>query len=209
MRHFWWIGMLLLAGCTARQIMPERSITQLSDDMAAGRTSSERLVKAYLARIEAIDRSGPTLRSIIATNPDAVAQAKALDAERQAKGARGPLHGVPILIKDNIDTRDPMPTTAGSLALKDNVTGRDAPLVARLRAAGAVILGKTNLSEWANFRDGDSTSGWSAVGGQTRNPYDPERTPCGSSRAATSCCPSSMKASTPLSCRTTTGAWCS
>lgn len=181
MRHFWWIGMLLLAGCTARQIMPERSITQLSDDMAAGRTSSERLVKAYLARIEAIDRSGPTLRSIIATNPDAVAQAKALDAERQAKGARGPLHGVPILIKDNIDTRDPMPTTAGSLALKDNVTGRDAPLVARLRAAGAVILGKTNLSEWANFRDGDSTSGWSAVGGLVRNPYALDRNSCGSS----------------------------
>lgn len=181
MRHFRWMGALILGACTAPGSMPERSIAQLSDDMAAGRTSSERLVKAYLARIEKIDRSGPTLRSVIATNPDAVAQAQALDAERRAKGARGPLHGVPILIKDNIDTRDAMPTTAGSLALKDNLTGRDAPLVARLRAAGAVILGKTNLSEWANFRDGDSTSGWSAVGGLVRNPYALDRNSCGSS----------------------------
>lgn len=181
MRHLWLIGALGLAGCSAPAALPERSLTALSDDMAAGRSSSERLVKAYLARIAAIDRAGPTLRSVIATNPDAVAQARALDVERRMTGPRGPLHGVPILIKDNIDTRDAMPTTAGSLALKDNVTGRDAPLVARLRAAGAVVLGKTNLSEWANFRDPDSTSGWSAVGGLVRNPHALDRNACGSS----------------------------
>ncbi|MDO9488378.1 MAG: amidase [Sphingomonadaceae bacterium] len=180
MRHLWLTGALLLAGCVS-PAMPERSITELAADMAAGDATSEKLVRGYLARIAAIDRSGPTLRSVIATNPDAVAQARALDAERKLKGARGPLHGVPILIKDNIETRDRLPTTAGSLALKDNVTGRDAPLVARLRAAGAVILGKTNLSEWANFRDGDSTSGWSAVGGLVRNPYALDRNSCGSS----------------------------
>lgn len=173
--------MLLLAACASPGAMPEHSIAELSEGMAAGRNSSEQLVKAYLGRIEAIDRSGPTLRSVIATNPAAIGQAKALDAERRLKGARGPLHGVPLLIKDNIDSLDPMPTTAGSLALKQNVTGRDAPLVAKLRAAGAVILGKSNLSEWANFRDGDSTSGWSAVGGLVRNPYALDRNACGSS----------------------------
>lgn len=181
MRHLWLIGALGLAGCSAPAALPERSLSALADEMAAGHLSSERLVKAYLARIAAIDRAGPTLRSVIATNPDAVAQARALDAERRATGPRGPLHGVPILIKDNIDTRDAMPTTAGSLALKNNVTGRDAPLVARLRAAGAVILGKTNLSEWANFRDPDSTSGWSGVGGLVRNPHALDRNACGSS----------------------------
>lgn len=175
-------GLMLLAGCVAAPMAsPEKSIAELGDEMAAGRSSSERLVRTYLGRIEALDRSGPTLRSVIATNPDALAQARALDAERRATGPRGPLHGVPILIKDNIETADKMPTTAGSLALGANVTGRDAPLVARLRAAGAVILGKTNLSEWANFRDGDSTSGWSAVGGLVRNPHALDRNACGSS----------------------------
>lgn len=175
-------GLLLLAGCAATpKALPERSIADFADDLAAGRTSSAALVKRYLDRIEAIDRAGPRLNSIIAVNPDALAQARALDAERRAKGPRGPLHGVPILVKDNIETADAMPTTAGSRALAANLTGRDAPLVARLRIAGAVILGKTNLSEWANFRDNDSTSGWSAVGGLVRNPYALDRNACGSS----------------------------
>ena len=123
----------------------------------------------------------PALRSVIALNPDAEAQAKALDAERKAGRIRGPLHGVPVLIKDNVETADPMPTTAGSLALAANLTRRDAPVVAGLRAAGAVILGKTNLSEWANIRSTRSISGWSGVGGQVRNPYALDRTACGSS----------------------------
>lgn len=165
----------------AGRTVEEKSVTELQGEMTAGRTTSERIVRAYLARIEAIDRRGPTLRSVIAVNPDAVAQARALDAERRAGRVRGPLHGVPILVKDNIETLDPVATTAGSLALKDNITGRDAPVVARLRAAGAVILGKTNLSEWANIRSDASTSGWSAVGGRTRNPYALDRNPCGSS----------------------------
>ena len=182
MRGWGWAGLLLLAGCVgAPAARPERSIAELADDMAAGRLSSEQLVRGYLRRIEAIDRDGPTLRSVIAVNPNVLVQARALDAERRVKGPRGPLHGVPLLIKDNIETADPMPTTAGSLALKDNISGRDAPLVARLRAAGAVILGKANLSEWANFRDGDSTSGWSAVGGLVRNPHALDRNACGSS----------------------------
>ncbi|RZM33851.1 MAG: amidase, partial [Sphingomonas sp.] len=140
----------------------ERSIDQLQASMTAGTASSVDLVRAYLARIAAMDRKGPTLRSVIALNPDALAQAKALDAERRAGRVRGPLHGVPVLIKDNVETADAMPTTAGSLALKDNMTRRDAPVVAQLRAAGAVILGKTNLSEWANIRSTRSMSGWSA-----------------------------------------------
>lgn len=173
---------LTLSACAgAPKALPERSIAELADELGAGRTTSERLVRDYVARIEAVDRAGPALRSVIAVNPDALRQARALDAERRTKGARGPLHGVPVLLKDNIESADPMPTTAGSLALKDNVTGRDAPLVTRLRAAGAVILGKTNLSEWANFRSSNSTSGWSAVGGLTRNPYALDRNGCGSS----------------------------
>jgi amidase len=149
--------------------------------MTAGRVSAEALVHAYLGRIGRLDRAGPRLQSVIALNPSAIADAHALDMERRKSGARGPLHGIPILIKDNIETRDAMPTTAGSLALKDNVTHRDAPLVARLRAAGAIILGKTNLSEWANIRSTASISGWSAVGGLTRNPYVLDRNACGSS----------------------------
>lgn len=159
----------------------EQSIDQVQAAMTAGRASSVELTRAYLARIAALDREGPTLRSVIALNPDALAQARALDAERKAGRVRGPLHGVPILVKDNIETADPVATTAGSLALAANVTGRDAPLVARLRAAGAVILGKTNLSEWANIRSDRSMSGWSAVGGLVRNPYALDRTACGSS----------------------------
>ncbi len=162
-------------------VVEERSVADLQADMTAGKASSVDLTRAYLARIAAMDRKGPTLRSVIALNPDALAQAKALDAERKAGRVRGPLHGVPVLIKDNIETADAMPTTAGSLALKANLTRRDAPVVARLRAAGAVILGKTNLSEWANIRSTRSMSGWSAVGGLVRNPYALDRTACGSS----------------------------
>jgi amidase len=149
--------------------------------LAAGRTTSEALVRACLDRIAAIDGAGPTLRAVLAINPEAPGIARALDAERAAHGARGPLHGIPILLKDNIESADPMPTTAGSLALRLNVTGRDATLVARLRAAGAIVLGKTNLSEWANMRGSRSVSGWSGVGGLTRNPWSPDRSPCGSS----------------------------
>ncbi|HZK99071.1 MAG TPA: amidase [Caulobacteraceae bacterium] len=156
------------------------STARAGDFGADGRTSAQR-VAGFEQAIGKSDRSGPSLHAIIALNPRAGADARALDAERAAGHLRGPLHGVPILIKDNIETADGMATTAGSLALKDNVTGRDAPLVARLRDAGAVILGKTNLSEWANFRSAFASSGWSAVGGQTRNPHDPSRSPCGSS----------------------------
>jgi amidase len=170
------------AGATAAlPQIEEVSLTDLSAQMRAGTTTSEAVVRAYLARIAALDRTGPTLRSVIAINPDALAQARALDAERRAGRVRGPLHGVPILIKDNIETADPVATTAGSLALKDNITGRDAPVIARLRAVGAVILGKTNLSEWANIRSTKSMSGWSAVGGLVRNPYALDRSVCGSS----------------------------
>ncbi|HEY1125336.1 MAG TPA: amidase family protein, partial [Sphingobium sp.] len=159
----------------------EVSAADLVDQLESGKTTSEALVRAYLARIAAMDRAGPKLRSIISLNPDAIAQARALDAERKAGKLRGPLHGLPVLIKDNIETKDTMPTTAGSLALKDNVTGRDTPMIARLRAAGALILGKTNLSEWANIRSTNSMSGWSAVGGLVRNPYALDRSACGSS----------------------------
>lgn len=158
----------------------EASIGDLRAMMEAG-TSSEAITRAYLARIAAMDRQGPVLRAVITTNPDAIAQARASDARREAGTALGPLDGIPILIKDNIETKDPMPTTAGSLALKDNITHRDAPVVARLRAAGAVILGKANLSEWANIRSTHAMSGWSAVGGLVRNPYALDRTACGSS----------------------------
>jgi amidase len=158
-----------------------RNMADLRDDLASGRVTSEQLVLAYQARIAAIDASGPALHAVIALNPHALADARALDQERVMTGARGPLHGMPILVKDNIETLDPMPTTAGSLALQKNLTGRDAPVIARLRAAGAVILGKTNLSEWANMRGIRSISGWSGVGGLTKNPFSPDRSPCGSS----------------------------
>ncbi len=158
----------------------EVSIEQLQAMMAHG-TGSAAITQAYLARIAAMDRSGPKLRAVVAINPDALAQARASDARRKAGKVLGPLDGVPVLIKDNIETKDPIATTAGSLALKDNVGLRDAPLVAGLRRQGAVILGKTNLSEWANIRSSNSISGWSAVGGLVRNPYALDRTACGSS----------------------------
>ncbi|MGA1800450.1 amidase [Sphingomonas sp. 4RDLI-65] len=193
------IGLLLATALPAvaeakTVAVEEQSIDQLQAMMASGKASSVDLVRAYLARIAAMDRTGPTLRSVIALNPDALAQARALDAERKAGRIRGPLHGVPVLIKDNVETADAMPTTAGSLALKDNLTRRDAPVVAQLRAAGAVILGKTNLSEWANIRSTRSMSGWSAVGGLVRNPYALDRTACGSSSGSGSAIAASFAA---------------
>ncbi len=161
--------------------LDELTLAELQAGMVAGRFSAVSLAKKYLARIEEIDRRGPALRAVIELNPDALAIAAALDKERKGKGPRGPLHGIPILIKDNLDTHDRMTTTAGSLALEGSIAPQDSFVVQRLREAGAVILGKTNLSEWANFRSTRSTSGWSARGGQTRNPYALNRNPSGSS----------------------------
>jgi amidase len=162
--------------------LEEAGIAALQEAMKAGRATSVSLVEGYTARIALLDRDGPALNGVIEFNPDALSIAAGLDAERRAKGPRGPLHGIPILIKDNIDTADRMATTAGSLALAGApIPASDAAVASRLRAAGAVILGKTNLSEWANFRSTHSVSGWSARGGQTRNPYALDRNPCGSS----------------------------
>src|SRR5262249_11650377 len=159
----------------------EATIADLQQRVSAGRETSRSLAQKYLARIEAIDRNGPALHSIIETNPEALAIADRLDAERRNGRVRGPLHGIPVLLKDNIATADRMMTTAGSLALAGVTPPRDAFLVTRLREAGAVILGKTNLSEWANFRSTHSTSGWSGRGGLARNPYAIDRNTSGSS----------------------------
>jgi amidase len=159
----------------------ELTVRDAQAAMASGRLSARRLTEMYLERIERIDRRGPALNSVIETNPDAASIAEALDRERKAGRTRGPLHGVPVLIKDNIDTADRMETTAGSLALVGAKPASDAFIVKRLRDAGAVIIGKTNLSEWANFRSTHSSSGWSGRGGQTHNPYALDRNPCGSS----------------------------
>jgi amidase len=161
--------------------LEETTVAELQQAMAAGRLTSKAITQNYLERIDALNRRGPMLRHVIETNPDALTIAEQLDAERKAKGARGPLHGVPVVVKDNIDTADRMTTTAGSLALEGNIAAKDAFLVARLRTAGAVILGKANLSEWANIRSSRSSSGWSARGGQARNPYALDRNPSGSS----------------------------
>ena len=161
--------------------LEEATVADLQARMKAGSETSRSLVDKYLARIEAVDRTGPTLHSVIEVNPDARSIADALDAERKAKGPRGPLHGIPVLIKDNIATADGMMTTAGSLALVGAKPPSDAFLVTQLRAAGVVILGKTNLSEWANFRSTHSSSGWSGRGGQTKDPYALDRNPSGSS----------------------------
>jgi len=160
--------------------LEEATIAQLQENMASGVTSAS-ITRQYLDRIAAIDHSGPSVNAVIEVNPEALAHAERLDEERKAGKSRGPLHGVPILIKDNIDTGDRMRTSAGSLALSDMPAPADAFVVRRLRAAGAIILGKTNCSEWANFRSSHSTSGWSGRGGQTRNPYALNRNPCGSS----------------------------
>jgi amidase len=160
---------------------PELSLDDIASGMKSGRQSSQQLTQMYLDRIERLDRRGPSLGAVIQTNPRALESAAQLDAEYKSKGPRGPLHGVPVLIKDNVETADHIATTAGSLALEAWFAPKDAPLVERLRAAGAVILGKTNLSEWANFRSTHSVSGWSGRGGQARNPYSLDRTPSGSS----------------------------
>jgi len=162
--------------------LEEATCEQLQAELAAGRLTCRKLTSQYLARIRALDQGGPALHSVIETNPDALALAEELDAERKKTGPRSALHGIPVLLKDNIDTADRMKTTAGSLALADApAPSRDAFIVQRLREAGALILGKTNLSEWANFRSTRSTSGWSGRGGQTRNPYALDRNPSGSS----------------------------
>lgn len=160
--------------------LEEATIAELQEGLRSGKYTSRSLCRLYLARIDEIDRRGE-LRSVIETNPDALAQAEAADAERRAGRVRGPLHGIPVLIKDNIATGDRMRTTAGSLALADRPAPRDSTVARRLRDAGAILLGKTNLSEWANFRSTHSVSGWSGRGGQCRNPYALDRNPCGSS----------------------------
>lgn len=161
--------------------LDEATISDLQARMNSGELSAEALTQAYLERINEIDKSGPTLNSVIEVNPDALAIAASLDKERKGKGGRGPLHGIPVLIKDNIDTADNMQTTAGSLALVGSRPAQDSAVARKLREAGAVILGKTNLSEWANIRSSHSTSGWSGRGGLTKNPYALDRNPCGSS----------------------------
>jgi amidase len=161
--------------------LDELTITDLQDAVESGKHSARSITEKYLARIDQIDKQGPAINSVIELNPDALAIADALDKERKDKGARGPLHGIPVLIKDNIDTADKMMTTAGSLALLGSRPSKDSTVAQKLREAGAVILGKTNLSEWANIRSGHSTSGWSGRGGQTKNPYALDRNPCGSS----------------------------
>lgn len=178
------VAILLVSACAT--VAPpldltERDVTSLQAAMQRGELTSRQLVQYYMARIEAVDRDGPALNAIIEVNPDAPEIAEALDAERAASGPRGPLHGIPVVLKANIDTGDRQATSAGSLALAEHRAPDDAFLVTALRDAGAVILGKANLSEWANFRSEHSSSGWSSLGGQTKNPYEPLRNPCGSS----------------------------
>jgi amidase len=161
--------------------LEEITIPELQDGMKSGKFTARSLVEKYVARIEEVDKRGPGVNAILELNPDALSIAEALDGERKAKGPRGPMHGIPVLIKDNIDTADRMMTTAGSLALVGAKPPKDSFVAQRLRAAGAVILGKTNLSEWANIRSSHSVSGWSGRGGLTKNPYALDRNPCGSS----------------------------
>jgi amidase len=179
-------GAALLLAARARAAAPdfpfeEATIDSLQEQMATGALTARVLTRAYLERIAALDRSGAMLRSILETNPEALAIAEALDRERAQRGPRGPLHGIPVLLKDNLDTHDRMTTTAGSLALEGSIPSRDSFVAERLRAAGAVLIGKANMSEWANIRSNRSSSGWSARGGQCRNPYSLDRNPCGSS----------------------------
>jgi amidase len=173
--------------------LDELTIEELQGRMQSGQDTAQSLTRLYLGRIDAIDQRGPAINSVIELNPDAFAIARLRDEERKAGKTRGPLHGIPVLIKDNIDTADHMHTSAGSLALAAHVAAKDSWVAERLRAAGAVIIGKTNLSEWANFRSTHSSSGWSGRGGQTRNPYALDRSPSGSSSgsgasAAANCC---------------------
>lgn len=175
------LGGLLISPVAASTDLAYLDIEALQGRLERGELTSVQLVGAFVQRIAEIDKAGPGLNSVIEINPDAFAVAAALDQERAEKGARGPLHGIPVLLKANIDTGDRMDTTAGSLALEGYKAPDDAFHVDALRQAGAIILGKTNLSEWANFRSTESSSGWSSIGGQTRNPYAVDRNPCGSS----------------------------
>jgi len=161
--------------------LDEVTVSELNEAFETGKYTARQVVELYISRIEALNKKGPHLNAVIAINPDALKIADALDQERAISGPRGAMHGIPVLLKDNIDSKDNMPTTAGSLALIDNYAVKDAPMVANLRDAGAIILGKANLSEWANFRSSNSSSGWSGVGGQTRNPYLLTANTCGSS----------------------------
>ncbi|HEY9423106.1 MAG TPA: amidase, partial [Thermoanaerobaculia bacterium] len=161
--------------------LEEMTISTMKAGIRSGELTARSLVESYLGRIEELNTRGPELRAVIEVNPEALEIAAALDVEHKKKGARGPLHGIPILLKDNIATADRMTTTAGSLALEGSIPSRDAFLAARLRAAGAILLGKANLSEWANFRSSRSSSGWSSRGGQCRNPYALDRNASGSS----------------------------
>ena len=161
--------------------LDELTVGELQSGMASGRFTAHSLVRKYLDRIDDVDKHGPQIKAVIETNPDALTIAIELDRERKAKKIHGPLHGIPVLIKDNIDTHDRMTTTAGSLALGGSIPLQDSFVAKKLRDAGAIILGKTNLSEWANFRSSHSSSGWSGRGGQTKNPYVLDRNPCGSS----------------------------
>ena len=188
---------LIITGCTSstkkdQELEPanvidtnfeleEETIASLGEKLASGKYTSEQLVQLYLKRIETVDKNGAQLNSVIEINPDAIAIAVAMDKEIKAGKSRGPLHGIPVLIKDNIDTADKMQTTAGSLAMVGNIASKDAFVVKKLRESGAIIIGKTNLSEWANFRSTQSSSGWSSRGGQTKNPYILDHNPCGSS----------------------------
>ena len=178
------------AGWTAK------SMTQLIAALEAGEVTSAELVKAYLKRIAEIDRSGPTLQSVLTLNTDALADAQAIDARRANGEKIGPLQGIPVLVKDNINVAGKMPTTAGALALKDNYTSHDATFILSLKENGAIILGKTNLSQWANFRSNNSVSGWTALGGQVRNPHILDRTPCGSSSGSGAAMAASLAAAT-------------
>ena len=186
------VGAAALHACATRDPQPEAgsiapfeladvSVADLRAGLASGRFTTRSLCEACLDRIEAIDDAGPALNSVIEVNPDALREADRLDAERREGGMRGPLHGIPAMLKDNIDTADGMQTTAGSLALVDSGVSRDSAVAAKLRAAGLLLIAKTNLSEWANFRSRRSTSGWSGRGGLTLNPYFLDRNPCGSS----------------------------
>ncbi len=192
-RLAWTVAAIVLAACTPKQYpVAEKSMTELAADFAAGKVTSEAITNAYIARIKAEDKK---INSVLAINPRAIEEAKAADQRRAAGKSLGPLDGMPILLKDNIDYAG-MATTAGSLALKDNIPAKDAPMTKRLRDAGMVILGKANLSEWANFRSNWSTSGWTGVAGLTRNPYDLARTASGSSSGSGAAAAASMAAVT-------------
>lgn len=207
-----WCGVMMLASTQAYSMnqtdsatsdaatikidIEEMTLSQIAADIRSGKVTSVAITQAYLDRIAAIDDSGPMLNAVIATMPDALEQAVKADADLAAGNIRGPLHGVPILVKDNIEAKGNVPTTAGSLALVNNVTNRDAPLVAGLRKAGAVILGKANLSQWANIRSNNSTSGWSSIGGLVKNPYALDRNACGSSSGSGAAAAASLAAGT-------------